>query len=714
MRSLTTASRRWFVVILRVCIVACGLCAVQPVSADPASQADSVTEPDAYDMPIVEVVGHAEPQAAIVGGASAIPRHELEATRPLTTNEALRKLPGVNVRDEEGLGLRPNIGVRGLNPTRSTKVTLLEDGVPLAYAPYGDNASYYHPPIERFAGIELLTGVEQLRFGPQTVGGTINYRTPSVRDEFGGHAEAAVGENGIGIAQLELGGSGMLLDLSHKQADGARDNMHSRLEDASYKAVVHASNEHAFTFRANVYTEDSQLTYSGLTLAEFQNFGPSYNPFANDEFTAIRSGGSVTHRWSMERSTLTTNLYAASFDRDWWRQSSTTTDTQCGTPFRDARLAGTAVDPDLCNSTQGRLREYYMWGVEPRLDIPNALGELQLGLKVHHESQDRLQVNATSPDGRTGTVVEDNLRRTDAWSAFVFQRFELGAWMIAPGLRFEHIENERTNRLTSVTGSDALDELIPGIGVSWSHDSSLTVFVDAHEGFAPPRTEDVISGTGTSTDVAPEKSLNFEAGVRYRRGPDVELQAAVFRNDFERLTAVGSIAGGSTPLAQGEALFAGVELAGGLRFADAFELHANYTWVPTAEQTSPFVQVVGGAPIAGSAAGLRQPYSPEHLLTASLAGNVGRWSGAVEVQHVSEQFTDFANTIAVSADGQRGVIDAATVWSATVDRAFGAASTTRVFLAVKNLTDEVYVVDRTRGIQVGMPRLVEVGLRFEF
>lgn len=700
--------------ILRSGMVLCGFCAMRLASADPALQTDPVTLPDAFDMPVVEVVGRADPQAEVVGGATAIQRDELEATRPLTTNEALRKLPGINVRDEEGLGLRPNIGVRGLNPTRSTKLTLLEDGVPLAYAPYGDNASYYHPPIERFAGLELLTGVEQLRFGPQTVGGTINYRTPSVREELGGRAEAAVGENGIGIAQLELGGSGMLLDLSHKQADGARDNMHSRLEDASYKAVVHASDEHAFTFRANVYTEDSQLTYSGLTLAELQNFGPSYNPFENDEFTAIRSGGSVTHRWTMDQATLTTNLYAASFDRDWWRQSSTTTDTQCGTPFRDARLAGTAVDPNLCNSTQGRLREYYMWGLEPRLDIPNPLGELQLGLKVHHESQDRLQVNATSPDGRTGTVVEDNLRRTDAWSAFVFQRFELGDWAIVPGLRYEHIENERNNRLTSVSGADSLDELIPGIGFSWSRAPSLTVFVDAHEGFAPPRTEDVINGTGTSTDVAPEKSLNFEAGVRYRHGSDVELQATVFRNDFDRLTAVGSIAGGSTPLAQGEALFAGVELAGGLRFADAFELHANYTWLPTAEQTSAFVQVVGGTPIAGSAAGLRQPYSPEHLLTASLAASAGRWSGAVEVQHVGEQFTDFANSVAVSADGQQGVIDAATVWSATVDRAFGSANATRVFLAVKNLTDEVYVVDRTRGIQVGMPRLVEVGLRYQF
>ncbi len=98
---------------------------------------------------------------------------ELESARVLSVAEALRKVPGVVVRDEEGFGLRPNIGIRGLNPTRSTKVLLLEDGLPFAFAPYGDNASYFHPPIERYERIEVLKGTGMLRFGPQTIGGVV-------------------------------------------------------------------------------------------------------------------------------------------------------------------------------------------------------------------------------------------------------------------------------------------------------------------------------------------------------------------------------------------------------------------------------------------------------------------------------------------------------------------------------------------------------------
>ncbi len=106
--------------------------------------------------PMVEIIGTPEALERIPGSGAILDKQTLETSRVFTTNEALRKLPGINVRDEEGFGLRPNIGIRGLNPTRSTKITLLEDGVPLSYAPYGDNASYYHPPIERYQRIEVM------------------------------------------------------------------------------------------------------------------------------------------------------------------------------------------------------------------------------------------------------------------------------------------------------------------------------------------------------------------------------------------------------------------------------------------------------------------------------------------------------------------------------------------------------------------------------
>ncbi|MDZ7267973.1 MAG: TonB-dependent receptor [candidate division KSB1 bacterium] len=683
----------------------------------PATFADT-----SYKMPEVVVVGKPENLASLPGSANVLGLRALEISRPFTVNEAVRKLPGVNARDEEGFGLRPNLGIRGLNPTRSTKITLLEDGVPLAYAPYGDNASYYHPPIDRFERIELLKGAEQILFGPQTIGGIINYITPAPLNRFGGFAAIAGGSRGFFDGKLRLGGHRTVLDFTRKQGEGARDNINSNLNDLSFKAVVPLGASQAFTLRANLFTENSTVSYSGITEAEFRNFGPRYNPFKNDRFEAQRHGVSSTHNLQCSaNAALTTNFYYANFKRDWWRQSSSTTDTQggaAGTAFRDDRLAGRPVNVNALNSVQGRLRVYTTWGIEPRVRLIHAAfgvaGELHAGVKAHFEKQDRKQINGSSPTARTGVLAENNLRETAAFSAFLANRFLFGAWSVTPGLRHEQINSSRTNRLPGGnTGSDKLGKWIPSLGITWNPAGMVTLFTGVHRGFAPPRTEDVIDGSGTSTEVEAEESTNWELGARVQSASASLLQVTLFRNAFRRLIAVGSIAGGGTPLSQGKALFQGIELSGRQAFSNGLFCDGAYTWLPQAEQTTPFTQVVNRAIVAGSAAGKRQPYAPEHLLTLAAGYSRRGWEVQVETVHVGEQFADFANTVTPTDDGQRGKIEAYTIFNAALNVHLWAAHLT-FFATVKNLADKTYIVDRTRGIQVGMPRLLQVGSRYTF
>lgn len=666
-------------------------------------------------MPRVDVIGSEENLPDIVGSAHVIDSEELETSHPFTVNEALRRVPGVNVRDEEGFGIRPNIAIRGLNPTRSTKITLLEDGIPLAYAPYGDNSSYYHPPIDRYDRIEVLKGSGSLLFGPQTLSGVINYITPTPPQEFGGYVQAIAGNREFFNGKLNVGGKGLLLDYSRKEGEGARDNLDHVLDDLNLKYVTALGSNQALTLRANHYTEDSTVTYSGLTEAEFRNLGPRYNPFENDMFNIERNALSATHEYFFGDATLATNVYYARFTRDWWRQSSNSTDSQCEASapgFVADRLAGIAVDPNLCNSAQGRLRDYVTWGIEPRLTVVHGLGEFQAGVRFHSEEQDRQQINATSPTGRIGTLVEDNLRDTEATSFFLANRFDIGDFSVTPIVRYESIDFERTNELTNVTGSDSLSETIPGIGITWNPVSNLTVFSSVHEGFAPPRVEDLIGGTGTVTEVDPEKSTNFELGVRAQPLSWAALQAAYFRSDFDNLVAVGSIAAGSTPLSEGEALFEGFELSAQADHDSGVFGRLAYTYLPTAEQSEPFRGVATGDITAGSARGLRQPYAPEQTVTAAAGYGVGRFRGEIEVQFIDEQFSDFANTVTPTPDGQRGVIDSATVWNAALN--YQLLPNASIFATVKNLADNTFIVDRTRGIQTGIPRLVQVGARYDF
>ena len=704
-----------------------GLHAVGAGAQDAAAPEESVSA-----LPTVEVIGSSSRLPEIAGSATLIDQQELRESRVFTVNEALRKAPGVNVRDEEGFGLRPNIGLRGLNPTRSTKVLLLEDGLPLAYAPYGDNASYYHPPIERFDRVEVLKGSEQILFGPQTIGGVINYVTPTPPQDFAGGMTLSGGSRDYFNGRLSLGGKGMQMDYLRKQGDGARDNEHTEIDDVSLKGVYEFLGNQALTLKASYYGEDSSVGYHGITDAELRNFGYRYNPFDNDNFNVDRTGASASHEIAFSTDLiLTTNVYFTHFKRDWWRQSSTTSDTQCGNAFRNARFAGRRVDPDSCNSVQGRQRSYYTYGVEPRLFAAHQLfgvdSEFQAGVRAHYESQDRIQQNGTSAFARSGTIAENQERGVDAYSMFAQNRFLLGQFAVTPGVRFEYIDNERTNNLGGTEGDDNVSEVIPGFGVTWNPLNNVTLFGGVHRGFAPPRVEDLIVtpngiASATFTEVDAELSWNAEFGVRSDVLPGAHIEATLFRNDFENQIQVGSIAGGSTPLAQGETLYEGLELSGRLdsqqllATRDNFYLQLAYTYLPTADQETAVTEVATRRAVAGSREGNRLPYAPEHLATTTVGyTHVTGFDLRLEAVHTSSQFSDFANTevAPLNGSGQIGRLKSSTIFNLAASYPVKGYDAT-LFLAAKNLLDRDYIVDRTRGIRVGMPLLVQGGVEIAF
>jgi Fe(3+) dicitrate transport protein len=672
-----------------------------------------------------QLIGSEEMLRRTPGSYDVLTRADLDRWRVFTSSEALRKVPGVTVRDEEGVGLRPNIGFRGLNPTRSSKVLLLEDGVPVTYAPYGDNASYYHPPIERFDRIEVLKGSSQIAYGPVTLGGVVNYITPEAPSRAALSLDLTAGNRGYVNGGAAAGGrwrnAGFFGHAVRKQADGSRDHIESALTDVVGKATWHLGGTHYLTAKGNYYGEDSQVTYSGLRESEYQA-NPRQNPFANDHFDGRRFGASASYQallWS--RVAATVQAYGSTFSRDWWRQSS-----------NSAQRPNDASDP-LCggmsnlNSTcgnEGRLRDFSHGGIEARgrLMSGGALSqETDFGARVHVERQDRRQENGATPVARAGVLVEDNARTTDALSAFVQHRMMSGRWTVTPGVRVEHISYSRTNRLTDVFGTTQLTEIVPGLGVSFGPSPDVTVFGGVHRGFAPPRAEDVINNaTGGVIDLDPERSWNYEGGIRARRG-HVQGSVTAFRLDYSNQIVPASIAGGvgAALTNGGETMHQGIEAGA---HADWRHLrgtsHGVYagaavTWLPVARFEGLRTSGVSGFTTV-SVSGNRLPYAPEvsHTLTLGYRHASG-FDVNVESQHVGPQFGDDLNTVAPTADGQRGRIDAYTYWNMTASTPI-LRTPGRLFVALKNLTDRTFIIDRVRGILPGHPRLIHLGTSWRF
>jgi Fe(3+) dicitrate transport protein len=708
------------------------LAALAPV--DPAV-AGSAQPADPARVAEVVVVGARGDLLTIPGSGATLETEDLERARPFTVNDALRQVPGIYARDEEGFGMRPNIGIRGLNPTRSTKVLLLEDGLPLAYAPYGDNASYFHPSLGRYARIEVLKGASQVRFGPQTVGGVINYITPEAPETFGGAVRLAAGSEGYGeldglIGGPALGGRG-LLHVQTRRTDTSRENQRLDYTDVLGKMTWDIAADQVLTARISRHAEDSQVTYSGLTLAEF-NADPFGNAFANDSFEIERWGAALSHAWFLgEATTLKTSLYGSTFDRYWWRQSSNS--GQRPNDASDPACGGLANLDTTCGN-EGRLREYRTGGIETRLSHATAAFgagvRLEAGLRYHTEDQQRRQWNGDTPRARTpGTgpnagVIEDNERLLDAWSAFISARVESGRWILEPGVRVERIDYERLNRLNGARGATDLDVVVPGVGAIYQLTGRTVLYAGVHKGFAPPRVEDIISNTtGGAVDLDAEESVNWELGLRGDVAPGLYLDAGLFRLDFDNQIIPQSVAGGvgATLTSAGETLHQGVELlarasareAGWLQNGDDLYARLSLTHVADARFEGPRRSTVSGF-TGVSVTGNRLPYAPEWLWTAALGYDYRGWlQGEIEARYTDEMFTDDLNTVAVTANGQRGSIDDVLLWNATLNVDLPGTPLT-VFVAGRNLTDELYVVDRSRGILPGGRRAVQAGVSFDF
>lgn len=677
------------------------------------------------------IAGFPEQVERIAGSVQVIGRKELEESRVFTFSEALRKATGVNVRDEEGFGLRPNIGIRGLNPTRSGKVLLLEDGIPLTYAPYGDNASYYHPPIERIESIEVLKGSGQIIYGPVTVGGVINYLTPNAPDRQTAEVMLIGGNRSYFNGRVTYGGSagpaGWIINYLRKQGEGSRENTRSGLNDVNVKAVLGLGSRQALTVKSNYYGEDSNVTYSGLREDEYRA-APRSNPFRNDFFYGDRWGGSVSHALVLgTNAALTTNFYGSYFDRRWWRQSSNS--GQRPNDAADPSCGGMQNLNTTCGN-EGRLRKYHSWGIDPRLRAgfgsSGLRHQLDAGFRYHFENQDRRQENGERPLSRSGVLVENNLRQNSAWSGFFQDRIGLRRFAVTPGLRVERVNFLRTNRLgaggAGVTGTTRITQLIPGVGFSFQASEGTTLFGGIHRGFAPPRTEDIISNsTGGALDLDPELSWNYEAGMRSLIRDGLRVEAAFFRMDYQNQIIPASLAGGAgatltnggSTLHQGFEFNARVESGLLKSSAHKFHLTAAYTWIPVAEYTGVrFSQFAGFGAV--SISGNRLPYAPRQLLNIEAGYSNPRGIDAVfEAVHTGFQFGDDLNSTTPSADGQRGPIPANTVYNAAFNYRVESLGTT-FFVTVKNILDTVFIADRSRGILPGSPRLIQCGMKFRF
>jgi Fe(3+) dicitrate transport protein len=717
-------------------------------------------------IPLTEVIGTG-PAALehIPGSGRVVTKESLEKNRRFTINEALREVPGVNVRDEEGLGIRPNIGIRGLDPTRSRNIHIMEDGVPIMIMPYGDPSAYYFPPVFRFDRIEVLKGSGQLLYGPTNIGGVMNLITRMPPATPGGNLQFWAGNNNYFNTHLDYGGtwgkSGYLLDMTHYQSDTPRfTNVRAKVDDVTFKTVQELSDRTSILAKFNYYREDSGIGYQGLTEAMYAT-RPRFTPFEHDNFDFRRLGYhvAVQHMFTANL-TSTTNFFGHYIQRDWTRQFQQGL-TAAGTPDGSAQasnaIPATSVTVAPANQRFTNAREYWVYGVEPRFHLTYRLlgldSEADFGARYMYEESNRQQFRNTGSgvgvsqscfgdvDAGPGITClgENNLRTTNAYALFFQNRFFLTDRItVTPGFRVEHVNYDQNNRLANDGngnfGKTSMTEALPGIGATYSPVKGYTFFGGVHRGFAPPQISDAVTATGQVVDLDAQLNWTYELGMRSNPLQWLGYELTFFQMDFQNQIIPQSVAGGvgSTLTNAGRTKHRGIEFATKADVLDMvtgydrdhdITVDFNYTWIAQAEFRGTRNSALGASALlpgetpssAFNVSGNRLPYAPKHMLTAGVGysnGLVG-FDARAEVQCISDMFGDDRNTFNPTPNGQRGIIQGWCLVNAAANQYVKPINTT-FFVTGKNLFDQTFIVDRTRGIYAGLPLLVQAGARWSF
>jgi Fe(3+) dicitrate transport protein len=603
---------------------------------------------------------------------------------------------------------------------------------------------YYSPPIERMERVELLKGSGSILFGPQTVGGVLNYVTADAPVTPSGTMQLQRGTGGLQLLKGSYGGSWDNTRASlHYFQKSTRDlsGLELSATDLTGKLGVKLGNSDAGV-KFSAYDEVSNATYVGLTDSLYN--ANAYQVVApNDRLRVSRYAATASHATALgSMAFLRTTAYSYETTRNWQRQDYTYNSTGNSIEFR--------------NSTGNRNRTFKVAGVEPRLQLGwgNSGHELDAGVRVHYEWARDQQINGQTASSSTGVIRDDEARTGNALSAFVQNRFRVGnSWQFTPGVRFEHFTFERhimRTRVRRTSGSattnnpedvdlrnsDTVAEFVPGVGASFTPSSMVHFFGGVHRGFAPPRTKDALVYENptlspdaqvpvpVSLQLDAERSWNWEFGTRLTPRPYLSVEATTFMLDFSNQIIEPSLSGGTpSQLAfanQGRTRHTGAEVGASLDIgmltgaSHSLLLSGSYSIV-NAEFSAERVMVgAGGGEVDVN--GNRLPYAPEH--TAQFAADFMHPAGVglrFDVVNVGSQFTDNFETVAGTANGRSGIVPAYTVMNVAGSYELPFATGFELTASVRNLTDRKYIVSRRpEGIRVGTPQVVTAGLRLQF
>lgn len=715
------------------------------------TKTDSVATYDKVIYKRINVVGAPSWIEKTPGSATYVDNYELQKFDYSDISRVLRSVAGVNIQEEDGFGLRPNIGLRGTGVSRSAKITIMEDGILSAPAPYAAPAAYYFPTVGRMSAIEVRKGSSQIKYGPFTTGGALNLISTRIPYELSGNAEISAGELNTRNIHANIGNTyknfGFLLETFQQENDGFKkldygDNTGYDIRDFVGKFMIRTNTTAKIfqkaEFKIGYRDEISNETYLGLTEADFK--ATPYRRYAGSQKDVMDTDHqqySFRHFIQFsEKLDIITTIYRNEFNRNWYKLDKVT-GVNIGSLLENPQnhqdaynvVTGQNNSTDDALSVKANNRSYYSQGIQSQfgsnMKIAGFENSLELGIRFHYDEMDRFQwvdgyrieneAMILTSTGTPGTE-SNRIESAKALALYLQDKIRVNKKLtLTPGVRYENIRLKRENWGTDDperTGVPSINEVtldvfMPGVGASYTLSKFVDFFGGIHKGFAPP-------GAGVNADTDSESSINYEIGSRFNK-ERIYLELVAFFNDYSNLIGSDLAAGGGTGSTDqfnaGEVNTTGLELSSRFLINDQsasvqIPLSVNYTFTQAKFQNT-FSSSFGAWGDVDK--GDELPYLPKHQLNASVS---------VEYERLETNISFSAGSKMRTVAGQGSLQNSESTdayFLIDLNAGYRVSDFAKVFMNIKNLTNQTYIVARRpAGLRPGLPRYILGGLQLSF
>jgi Fe(3+) dicitrate transport protein len=674
-------------------------------------------------MERVMVIGNSDNIANIPGAAHLIDKKNLDNHNYTNIHSVLKQIPGINIQEEEGFGNRPNIGFRGGRVERSADITLMEDGILIAPAPYSAPSAYYFPRISRMEAVEVRKGSSTIEFGPRTTSGALNLISSSTPEKAEFDVLLGYGSHNSKRAQIHQGNKfknfSYVIDAGHEESSGFKkidivggDTGYS-IQDVMTKFKFNTNDDakiyQSIELKLGYTQEDSDETYLGLTDQDFNN--DPYRRYAasqKDNLNTNHQQYQLRHFVDFNSFDLTTTLYRNDFSRNWYKLKAKN-------------------DEDTYNATgltvRANNRDYYSQGIQSILGTELKTGELKhkfkFSARYHQDQEDRFQRNDVydltngvmklkqwGDDGAAG----DQELSSDALALYVSDSINLDKLTITPGLRYEYIKLDKKDyNSPSANNTNTIDAYIPGVGSVYKFNDNVSTFASVHKGFSPP--------TPGSSDRKKEDSTNYEIGFRYNKN-SFSSELVGFFNDYSNLLGecTASSGGGCNfgdQFNAGEVQVKGFELSTSYDIANYFNINkfklpvtVNYTYTD-AEFRNNFESKF--EEWGNVTQGDKLPYTAKDQLFVSIGIENPKWELHFNSKYVGKMRSKAGNGHIPNGESIKShfIVDLASEIE-IYDK-------TKLFLNIENIFDKQYMVARRpTNARPGKPLSIMTGIKYKF